>query len=458
MPVSIWWIRRDLRLDNNAALEAAQKSGLLVLPVFILDDHLMKPSLSRRHRFLLEAIINLKEHLAARGSGVVIRRGDPLEKMRELVCETGATSIFAEEDFTPYARQRDEVIKKHLPLKLTDGLTIHHPTAVLKPDGSPYTVFTAFSRKWRSLPVVFLSTRPRDCFLPANQIPYSDSMPEFAPVADFPGTRKEAETRLTRFIDASSHTYHEYRDRMDLDGTSGLSPYIRFGLISASEVINRLRSDKITTLPAGFEVFNNELIWRDFYHSIIFHFPFVRETSFREEFRKLVWRNAPSDIQAWKEGRTGYPVVDAGMRQLKQTGWMHNRARMITASFLTKDLLINWQEGEHWFMDQLVDGDLAANNGGWQWAAGTGTDAAPYFRVFNPVIQGKKFDPYGDYVRRWLPELREIRGGRIHEPWLIPEYELARAGVQLGVTYPLPIVNHSQARERALHAYQSAGR
>jgi deoxyribodipyrimidine photo-lyase len=200
----------------------------------------------------------------------------------------------------------------------------------------------------------------------------------------------------------------------------------------------------------------NEIIWREFYQSILYHFPFVQEQAFNPRLRNIAWRNAPADFQAWKDGLTGYPVVDAAMRQLMATGWMHNRARMITASFLTKDLLINWQEGERWFMRQLVDGDSAANNGGWQWTAGTGTDAAPYFRIFNPVLQSKKFDPNGSYIRRWVPELQAVPDEWIHEPWKMPDLLQHNIGLRIGSDYPIPIVEHGIAKERTMAAYKAS--
>jgi deoxyribodipyrimidine photo-lyase len=294
-------------------------------------------------------------------------------------------------------------------------------------------------------------------FLPIDRFPSSDPLPEFVPVDGFPATREEAETRATAFLSDGVDDYANHRDRMDLDGTSGLSPYLRFGMLSAGRLASAVRQ-QAGGIPAGARTWLNELIWRDFYHAILYHFPYVIHEAFQPKFRHIPWRNTPGDLQAWKDGLTGYPVVDAAMRQLKTTGWMHNRARMITASFLTKDLLINWQEGERWFMDQLVDGDPAANNGGWQWAAGTGTDAAPYFRIFNPVLQGKRFDPLGVYIRRWVPELRPVPDPYIHEPWKIPPLEQSALGFIIGRDYPLPIVDHSQARDRTLAAYRvSAG-
>ena len=245
---------------------------------------------------------------------------------------------------------------------------------------------------------------------------------------------------------------------MDLSGTSNLSPYLRFGLISSRKLAFFTRDfiDHSENAEARIsaETWLNELIWRDFYYSILDNFPFVLKRAFRESFTHIPWRTSHHDLDAWKNGLTGYPIVDAGMRQLRETGWMHNRARMITASFLTKDLLINWQEGEKWFMEQLIDGDPACNNGGWQWCAGTGTDAAPYFRIFNPILQGKKFDPTGKYIRRWIPELANVPDKFIHTPWEMPLDIQSQVNIIIGKDYPKPIVDHAEARERALIAYK----
>ena len=256
------------------------------------------------------------------------------------------------------------------------------------------------------------------------------------------------------------HHYASQRDRLDLDGTSRLSPYLRFGLISAREAFAQAQIVSLQTKEDDeheeIRTWMDELVWREFYTMILYHFPQVMEGPFREDYQNISWRNAPEDLQAWQQGLTGYPVVDACMRQLLETGWMHNRGRMIAASFLAKDLLINWQEGEAWFMTNLVDGDPAANNGGWQWSAGTGTDAAPYFRIFNPVLQGQKFDPDGKYIAKWVPELAKLPVKFRHEPWKMSEKDCQKYAFNPGKDFPLRIVDHKFARERTLNAYQSA--
>ena len=279
----------------------------------------------------------------------------------------------------------------------------------------------------------------------------------------FPAGEAEAQRRLQAFAagdGAAIAGYRDGRNRPDLEGTSRLSPYLRFGMLSARQAVVAAQAARRAALTSdarsGSETWLTELIWREFYVSILYHFPHVRSGSFQRQYDRIAWDNDPAAFAAWCEGRTGVPIVDAAMRQLVTTGWMHNRCRMIVASFLVKDLLIDWRWGERFFMRHLVDGDPAANNGGWQWTAGTGTDAAPYFRIFNPVTQGQKFDPDGLYVRRWVPELANVPAKFIHEPWKLPPSDQRRAGCVIGQDYPAPIVDHAWARERTLAAYAQA--
>ena len=448
----LWWIRRDLRINHNPALNAALKGGKLVIPVFILDERLLSSLVTCRQRFLLSGLNDLSRQLLERGSGLIIRRGNPVLELQKLVQETRARLIFAEEDYSTFARQRDNQVAEVLPLQLVTGLTVFHPTSILKPDGLPYKVFTPFSKTWKALPLTNREFTSRVDRFPAVKLPLSESLPYYGQVDGFPAGEAQASSRLQDFLQTRVDKYSDDRNRLDLEGTSVLSPYLRFGMVSASHAsarVNKMNENQ------GTQDWLNEIIWREFYQSILYHFPDVQKQAFNPNFRNIFWRDAPSDLQAWKDGQTGYPVVDAAMRQLKATGWMHNRARMITASFLTKDLLINWQEGERWFMQQLVDGDTAANNGGWQWTAGTGTDAAPYFRIFNPVLQSKKFDPLGMYIRRWVPELLAVADDWIHEPWRMPELLQISAGVRIGKTYPLPIVDHAIVKNRTMEAYKA---
>lgn len=471
MTTIIWWLRRDLRLTDNPALTTALQEAEVVVPVFIFDPLLLaSPYLAdKRLAFLLGGLRHLATALEERGSRLIIRRGEPVIELTQLMAETEADRIVAQEDFSPYARRRDTQVAEALPLTLTDGVAIHHPTSVLKQDGEPYVVFTPYSRSWQTLPLPGRADLlPQPSQLPpvpalsSEAIPAEPTLPETVP---FPPGEAEGQRRLQAFMGVDDSAteqppiaaYAENRNRLDLAGTSRLSAYFRLGLVSArqaavmgrqlqAETENDAARQSITT-------WLNELVWRDFYLAILYHFPQVRRENFRDKFAAFPWRNDRSAFEAWGDGRTGYPVVDAAMRQLVQTGWLPNRARMIVASFLVKHLLIDWRWGERWFMQHLVDGDPAANNGGWQWTAGSGTDAAPYFRIFNPILQSEKFDPTGQYIRRWLPALAEVPTKFIHTPWKMAAADQQKANCHLGSDYPAPIVDHSEARQRALAAY-----
>jgi deoxyribodipyrimidine photo-lyase len=451
---SIWWIRRDLRLTDNSTLHSALEVGS-VIPVFILDPAFSKSS-PRRKSFLYEGLAALDKDLRARNSYLVIRKGNPADVLRQLIQETNATTIFAEEGYTPYARKRDSLIASGLPLQLIAGQTVHHPSHVKKADGKPYTVYTPYSKVWKSLLTeIQLLPAPEKIPTPANI--FSEPLPVYKSNSLFPAGEAEALRRLKKFTLESDgfpsnsqelapaiQKYAETRNRMDLDGTSSLSPYLRFGMLGLRQAVSATKQTGLES--KGAETWLNELIWREFYIQILYHFPHVAKTAFNPALANIPWRNDESEFAAWKEGRTGIPIVDAAMRQLKETGWVHNRARMIAASFLVKDLLIDWRWGEAWFMQNLLDGDIPANNGGWQWTAGTGTDAAPYFRIFNPVLQSVKFDPNGDYIRKWVTELGGLDAKQIHAPW-------AFAIKVMG--YPeMPIVDRSIVKERTMKAYQ----
>ncbi|MBN1956310.1 MAG: deoxyribodipyrimidine photo-lyase [Anaerolineae bacterium] len=466
MKTVLWWIRRDLRLADNQALAAALNAAERVVPVFVLDPALLASERvgPLRVAFLLEGLRRLDSDLRQRGSRLVLRRGDPAAELSAVAAETGAGAILAEEDFTPYARQRDSRVPS---LQLVGGRLVHPPGSVRKADGTPYVVYTPFSRTWKGLPQpgaampapAHVPTAPQVASLPVPD------QPERPPAIPFPSGETEAQRRLAAFVtgdDAPVYRYAQTRDRVDLDGTSQLSPYLHLGMISSRQAV-AAALDAIAAAPnaaarEGAETWLNELIWREFYVHILYHFPHVLEQSFRANLQEIRWQDDASSFAAWRDGCTGYPIVDAAMRQLAQTGWMHNRARMVAASFLIKDLLIDWRWGERYFMQTLIDGDSAANNGGWQWTAGTGTDAAPYFRVFHPVAQGRKHDPQGTYVRRWLPELGRVPERFVHQPWKMPDDVQQAAGCVIGRDYPAPIVDHAWARERALDAYRHARR
>jgi deoxyribodipyrimidine photo-lyase len=468
MTTAIWWVRRDLRLNDNDALRAALAHSAEVVPVFVLDPTLLAaPDVAaKRVAFLCGGLRALDADLRARGSRLIVRRGDPAVELARLVAETGAQALYAEADPWPHARRRDAAIAAQLPLRLLSGLTAQPFDLILKADRKPYTVFTPFSRAWKALPQLThtqLWSPPE--WLPAvpdglqsQSIP---DVPALPPSVPFPPGEAEALRRLCAFADGATAPILQYadeRNRMDLDGTSQLSPYLRFGMVSARRaVVATLCAAEAAvdeTARRGAETWLNELIWREFYMMVLYHHPDVLEHAFRANLRGISWRNDEAEFAVWCVGRTGYPVVDAAMRQLVTTGWMHNRARMVVASFLVKDLLVDWRWGERFFMQHLVDGDPAANNGGWQWTSGVGTDAAPYFRVFNPILQGTKFDPEGAYVRRYVPELINVPTKFIHEPWTMPLEVQRGAGCVIGRDYPLPIVDHALARERVLAAYK----
>ncbi len=472
MPTAVWWIRRDLRLTDNQALTAALQVADQVIPLFILDPFFDRSPYvaAKRLAFLVRGLHELDAALRQRGSRLIIRQGKPVVTLAQLLAETGAHTIFAEADYSAYARRRDNAITTSLPLKLVDGVVIHHPESVHKQDGTPYTVFTPFKKNtWLARPLpraadilpapMHIPTPPELASLP---IP---SEPDLPPDVPFTPGEAEAQRRLVTFTHSPARQpvithYAETRNSLHEVGSSYLSPYLRFGMISARQAavaaLQAMAAAQTPDARQGAETWLSQLVWRDFYTAVLYNFPYVSNSSFRPAYDHIQWRNNPANFAAWQAGQTGYPVVDAAMRQLTQTGWMPNRARMIVASFLVKDLLIDWRWGERFFRQHLVDGDPANNNGGWQWTAGTGTDAAPYFRIFNPISQSQKFDTDGRYLHRWLPELANVPARYIHAPWQMPPLEQQRRGFLIGRDYPPPLVDHAQARARTLAAYRAA--
>jgi deoxyribodipyrimidine photo-lyase len=409
---------------------------------------------------------SLDADLRARNGRLTVRSGPPVNELTRLAEEVGAGAIYAIPDYSPSERQIARRVGSALPLQLVGGPTLRHPTDVLTAQGKPYRVFGAYRRTWRSLPLdVAQALLPPERLATPASIAGMDltggSSVEVGKVAQ--PSEAAARAHLSRFLqgdDPPISGYAELRNRLDAPGTSLLSPYLRFGMLSAGEVVRAaVFARDAATNPkarAGADAWIDELIWREFFQAILYHYPDVLARSFRPSTRALVWRDDDAAFRAWREGRTGYPVVDAAMRQLSAEGWLHNRARMIAASFLVKDLLVDWRRGERWFRSQLLDGDPASNNGNWQWVAGTGTDAAPYFRVFNPVRQGEAHDPTGLWVRRWVPELQHVPDRFVHQPWEMDASTQSQAGCRVGRDYPGPIVDHAAARTRALAAYRAA--
>jgi len=435
--IAIHWMRRDLRLEDNAALHHALNGPFKVLPLFIFDTDILEKLQDKtdaRVGFLHQTLSELQSRLGEMGSSLLVKRGKPEEVWKSLMDEFNIQAVYTNRDYEPYAVARDQAVRNILQ---TRGINFHtfkdhvifEGAEVVKDDGKPYTVFTPYSRKWKKVLAeggngiteasIYLKPFPVEPYLKNLLQTSPKPIPTLAQLGFEPSQVAIPPSTVSQGI---IRRYDQDRDFPAKEGTSRLGIHFRFGTISIRE-----KARNALTLN---DTYLNELIWRDFYSMILQHFPHVAQGAFRKEYEQVPWRNNPDEFKAWCEGRTGYPIVDAGMRELNNTGHMHNRVRMIVASFLTKHLLIDWRWGEAYFASKLLDFDLASNNGGWQWAAGCGTDAAPYFRIFNPTSQQQKFDPRGEYVSRWVPEWKTER-------------------------YVKPIVVHELARERCLAAYKT---
>lgn len=476
------WFRRDLRLADNAALQAALDRHEQIIPVYVHDPDAEAPWApgGASNWWLHQSLAALDGELRARGSRLVLREGRTLDQLRALVTETGASAVFWNRLYEPAFVGRDKQVKEAL---RADGLTaesfnaalLFEPWMLKTGAGEPYRVFTPF---WRNasakLAEQLASGRaphaaPHALKAPSKwpasvELARFGLLPKIAWDSGFYETWKPGEggalARIESFVARGAPKYREQRDLPAVDATSCLSPALHFGEISPLQLVARMERLMAERREAGVaanaEWYVRELGWREFAHHLLFHFPRTPETALYEKFGAFPWRplrEYAGELAAWQRGRTGIPIVDAGMRQLWHTGWMHNRVRMIVASFLTKNLLIPWQEGARWFWDTLADASLANNTLGWQWSAGCGADAAPYFRIFNPVLQSAKFDPDGAYLRRWVPELAKLSADAIHAPWQAKAGVLAQGGVKLGQTYPAPIVDLAASRDRALAAY-----
>jgi deoxyribodipyrimidine photo-lyase len=463
MTRGIHWFRNDLRLHDNLGLSALADRAEAWLPLFIIDPRLLSKTdrQAPRVRFLFDCLGRLESDLSARGFPMQILEGQPEKLIPELMAKTGATVVSWNSASTPYARRRDSKVTAAISrvggeVIEIDDHTVFGADEIKTKVGGNYSVYTPYRNEWwrtweREPRLTTSSVQIPKASVSRVEMPSGRVGSRSIDVDDGPslppGGERNAKRRLREFLSGPARHYHIDRDRPDVDGTSRLSPYLRFGAISIRRCFTEaLRAMEIDPgSQQGISKWLDELIWREFYNAVLLHSPHVLSGSFRPEYDQLDWSGSAGDFEAWCEGRTGYPFVDAGMRQLKATGWMHNRLRMVVASFLTKDLLIDWRRGERFFFDSLVDGDPASNNGGWQWSASTGTDAQPYFRIFNPVTQGKKCDPDGSYVRRWIPELKDMDAGSIHTPW---DFPLGCQG------YPAPIVDHAVQRKLALAEFK----
>jgi deoxyribodipyrimidine photo-lyase len=427
--IALFWFRRDLRLADNAGLFAALQSGFKVQPIFIFDSDildLLSDKADKRVEFIHLALEAMQQQLNSMGATLDVRHGKPLAIFRQLVADYKVKAVYTNHDYEPYAKERDEAVKNWL---ISQGITfsshkdqvIFEKDEVLSNTGRPYTVYTPYSRKWREqfspeLAEPYDTEKHFDAWLKQSEkpLPSLEQLGFRATGATFPPGEVK---------DLLIKQYGEKRNFPAVPGTSRLSVHLRFGTVSIRSLV--YKAMKLS------DSWWNELIWREFYMQILWHFPHVAHHAFKKEYERIAWRNDEMEFKAWCEGKTGYPIVDAGMRELNATGFMHNRVRMITASFLVKHLLIDWRWGEKYFAQKLLDFDLSANNGGWQWAAGSGCDAAPYFRVFNPALQTEKFDKHFEYIKKWVPEFGTS-------------------------AYPKPIVQHEFARKRVLEAYKLA--
>lgn len=462
---TIVWFRQDLRLEDNPALTAAAKKGKIV-PVFIYapDEEGEWTYGGATKWWLHHSLESLAKEFSQQGVQLIIRQGNTLQTLKSLINETGASSVYWNRRYEPAILERDTHIKSQLK---DAGIEVHsfnanlmfEPWTVQNKQKKPFQVFTPFWKHLLTLPapaeplpIPKFATATSTESIPLEKLGLLPKIHWDAGINAYwkPGANNAKEV-LRKFNVASVLEYSQKRDRPDQFGVSHLSPYLHFGEISPRMIWHAtLRSHSFSEV----EPFLRQLAWREFAHHLLYHFPKTPNEPLREDFKHFPWVSNPIALQAWQKGKTGYPIVDAGMRQLWTTGWMHNRVRMVVGSFLVKDLLISWLEGARWFWDTLVDADLANNTLGWQWVGGCGADAAPYFRIFNPITQGEKFDPDAEYVRKWVPELAALPNEWIHKPWEAPSQVLRGAGITLGKDYPHPIVDHKDARTKALEAFQ----
>jgi deoxyribodipyrimidine photo-lyase len=466
------WFRQDLRIQDNPALAAALETGHPVIPTYIWspeDEGQWVPGEAQQW-WLHEALSRFSKDLEDLGSRLILRTGPAEEVLESLASETGAVGLYWNRRYEPTVTERDARIKKRfkdrgMEAKSFNSSLLFEPWTVATGAGKPYQVYTPF---WKNVtrgrvksPVgvedgllVERSPRtwPESIALESLSLLPDLNWHESIAEAWIPG-EAAARERLDRFLGEAAEEYGDKRDFPAVEGTSGLSPYLHFGHIGPRQVWEAIHEHELHESPGG-QVYLKELVWREFAYHVMFHFPHTPDSPLRGEYKQFPWERDEATLKAWQRGKTGYPLVDAGMRQLWKEGWMHNRVRMVVASLLVKHLLHDWRDGAEWFWDTLVDADLASNSLGWQWAGGCGADAAPYFRVFNPITQGEKFDPEGEYIRKYVPELSKLEVPYIHQPWEAPASVLEAAGIELGRNYPEPIIEHKEGRQRALDALE----
>jgi deoxyribodipyrimidine photo-lyase len=468
MPAALVWFRRDLRVYDHAALHHALQAYRKVHCVFVFDTRILDP-LPRRDRrveFILRAVEELAAALREMGGALIVRHGDPVIEIPRLAAELGVSAVFANRDYEPAAIARDAEVARRLAgadscLMDFKDQVIFECDEVMTQGGTPFSVFTPYRNAWlKRLDPADLRAWPVEEHASRLAPPCDHALLPTLQDLGFDAT-DPGELRLPTGMSGAQALFRDFIERIDdyaakrdfpaLKGSSYLSAHLRFGTIS----VRQLAAYAQAQASRGAATWLSELIWRDFYHAILWHHPRVATQCFKPAFDTLRWDDAPELFAAWCAGRTGYPLVDAAMRQLDSSGWMHNRLRMVAASFLTKDLGLDWRRGEAWFAQQLLDFDLAANNGGWQWAAFTGCDAQPWFRIFNPVTQSEKFDAEGRFIRRYVPELSGVPQKFIHAPWKMSAAEQADCGVNIGRDYPAPVVDHAQARARTLARFKA---
>ena len=462
MSSTLLWFRSDLRLTDNSALSAAIEAGDPIIPVFIWspEEFGKWPPGAASRWWLHQALESLQKDLAAQGLELILRLGKSPDALQQLIEETGATRVFWNRRYEQPLRDVDAEIKRTLrergiQAESFNSSLLNEPHTIATGAGQPYKVYTPYWKNVKERTVQAVVKCDPEQAKPPQTWPQSEPLErlQLMPAVDWYNKMQDlwdiseagAHVRLKRFLNERVERYDTDRDRPDFDGTSALSPYLRWGQIGPRQVVAALKDASDTSLQGSF-VYLKEIYWREFAYNVLYHFPHTPDKPLRPEYEDFPWEHDEATLRAWQKGLTGYPIVDAGMRQLWETGWMHNRVRMIVSSLLVKHMLQSWRSGALWFWDTLLDADLASNTLGWQWSGGCGADAAPYFRVFNPIIQGQKFDPGGAYVKRYVSELRDLPTPYIHEPWKAP------AALSRSTAYPDPIIDHRNGRERALAA------